>query len=68
MKGKEDGGKESKAEGENEGDKKIKVTDKQEAGEDSKETTEEPGQLAKTSAATTDSEANAGAQDAPKKA
>ena len=64
VKGKEDGGKGSKAEGENEGDQKIKAADKQEAGEDSKEATEEPGQPAKTLAATTDGEANAGAQDA----
>ena len=67
VKGEGDGGKGSKAEGESEGDKKIKPADKQEAGEDGKETTEEPGQLAKTPAATTDSEANAGAQDAPEK-
>ena len=71
-KDKDAGGKDSKGKGDKdvkgEGDKKIKPADKQEAGEDSKETTEEPGQLAKTPAATTDSEANAGAQDAPKKA
>ena len=64
VKGEGDGGKGSKAEGESEGDKKIKAADKQETGEDSKETTEESGQLAKTPAATTDREANAGAQDA----